>query len=34
MRQSGVVSDVRRLGPNDHVCWGFDDVDFHAAAAA
>jgi anti-anti-sigma regulatory factor len=35
MRQSGVVTDVRRLGPHDHVCWGFDDEsDFRAAAVA
>lgn len=26
MRVSGVVDDVRRLGPHDHVCWGFEDV--------
>lgn len=35
MRQSGVVTDVRRLGPHDHVCWGFDDdAEFRAAAVS
>jgi hypothetical protein len=35
MRQSGVVTDVRRLGPHDHVCWGFDDgAAFRAAAVS
>jgi anti-anti-sigma regulatory factor len=33
MRQSGVVTDLRRLGPHDHVCWGFDDVSVFRAAA-
>lgn len=33
MRQSGVVTDPRRLGPHDHVCWGFDDVAAFRAAA-
>jgi anti-anti-sigma regulatory factor len=35
MRHSGAVTDVRRLGPHDHVCWGFDDfAEFRAAALA
>ncbi len=35
MRLSGVVTDVRRLGPHDHVCWGFDDgAAFRAAAVS
>jgi anti-anti-sigma regulatory factor len=35
MRQSGVVTDVRRLGPHDHVCCGFDDLtEFRTAALA
>jgi anti-anti-sigma regulatory factor len=35
MRLSGVVDDVRRLGPHDHVCWGFTDpAVFRAEAKA
>jgi hypothetical protein len=35
MRQSGAVTDVRRLGPHDHARCGFDDLDeFRTAALA